>query len=502
MGGAAKDPNVQEPEGFVEKFTILGKAPRELWLIYFAKICETAAYALVNAGLMLHLINDLGYSDQGAGGFVGVWATVISLFTFLVGSLSDAIGIRKTLIFSFALCVVTRVAVALIGDPLLTPIFGLMPMTLGVAMTIPVMVAGARRFTSPRQRSIGFSLLYVVMNVGFLIAGWLYDYVRNAMGEDGTFGLLGLELTVYQTIFFISAGFTLAGLLPVMLAMRRGVEMFDDGVRVDPATEGEVSTEGGPLQVFWASMVKTGKILSEVFGEKAFYRFLLLVGLVVGVRMVFYHMHYTLPVWADREMGYGARFGRAWGVINPALIVVLTPIVGALAQKVASFRMIIIGTTISSITVFLLVLPADTFVGLSGGALESVLKVFLRVDGDLSPLYFNLCLFAALFSIGEAIWSPRLYEYTASVAPKGREATYMSLSLLPMFLAKLTVGPVAGVLLDAYCPAEGARESTMLWLVIAVMAVFSPVSILLFKGVITKQRTPDPGDEDGAEVTA
>ena len=30
------------------------------------------------------------------------------------------------------------------------------------------------------------------------------------------------------------------------------------------------------------------------------------------------------------------------------------------------------------------------------------------------------CLFAALFSIGEAIWSPRLYEYTASVAPKGR----------------------------------------------------------------------------------
>ena len=95
------------PDGFVEKFTVLKSAPRELWLVYFGKVMETAAYGLFNMGLMLYLINDLEYSDEGAGTFVGIWATLIALFTFLVGSLSDAVGVRKTLIFSFALCVGT-----------------------------------------------------------------------------------------------------------------------------------------------------------------------------------------------------------------------------------------------------------------------------------------------------------------------------------------------------------------------------------------------------------
>ena len=488
-GGAATD----APAGFIAKFAVLGSAPRELWLVYFGKICETAAYGLVNASLMLYLINELGYSDEGAGGFVGIWATVISAFTFLVGSLSDAIGIRKTLIFSFALCAITRALAAVIGHPILTPVLALMPMTLGVAMTIPVMVAGARRYTGPRQRSIGFALLYVVMNVGFLIAGWLYDRIRSAMGVDGTFNLLGLELSVYETIFLIAAGFTTLGLAITLVGLRRGVEVNDAGETIiDPATEGEMDgNEGGTIAFVKTAIVKTGRILAEVTKEKAFYRFLLLVALVVGVRMVFYHMHYTLPVWADREMGFGSRFGTAWGVINPALIIVLTPIVGALSQRISSFTMLLVGTFISSATVFLLVLPPETFSFLVPTAFGDFLRWFLKIDGDLSPLYVNLVLFSIAFSVGEAIWSPRLYEYTASVAPKGREATYMSLSLLPMFVAKLLVGPLAGVLLDAYCPAEGARQSTALWLVVGGMAVFSPVAMLALRRVITRSPAED-----------
>ena len=500
MAHMAGDVSQDAPEGVIARFAVLKSAPRELWLIYLAKISETTAYALVNASLMLYLINELGYSDEGAGGFVGVWATVISAFVFLVGSLSDAIGIRKTLIFSFTLCVVTRVLAAVIGHPVLTPIVALMPMALGVAMTIPVMVAGARRYTSPRQRSIGFALLYVVMNVGFLIAGWLYDRIRYWMGEYGTFEIpvVGLELSVYETIFLISAVFTLVGLIPMLLLLRTGVEATDEGTVIDPAGEGEIDTDAGIVSYVGRAMAKTVGILAEVFKEKAFYRFLLLVALVVGVRMVFYHMHYTLPVWADREMGYGSRFGTAWGVINPAFIIVLTPIVGALAQKVSSYKMIIVGTSICALTTFLLVLPLDTFAGLADTFVGDLLRWVLSVDGDLSPLYINLVLFAMAFSVGEAIWSPRLYEYTAAVAPKGREATYMSLSLLPMFVAKLTVGPLAGVLLDAYCPMEGARSSWILWSVVAGMAVFSPLTMILLKKVITGGT---PAAED-AEVPA
>ena len=172
---------------------------------------ETAAYGLFNMGLMLYLMNDLQFSDEGAGSFVGVWATIIALFTFLVGSLSDAVGIRRTLIFSFALCMVTRALTALIGDPFFAPLLGLIPMTLGVAMTIPVMVAATRRFTNQAQRSMAFSLLYVLMNVGFVIAGKLFDVVRGAMGQDGRLQLGPFDLSVYESIFMLASAFTLLG---------------------------------------------------------------------------------------------------------------------------------------------------------------------------------------------------------------------------------------------------------------------------------------------------
>ena len=57
-----------------------------------------------------------------------------------------------------------------------------------------------------------------------------------------------------------------------------------------------------------------------------------------------------------------------------------------------------------------------------------------------------LVMFIVILSIGEALWSPRLYEYTAMIAPKGREGTYMALASAPNFAAKLAVGGLSGTL--------------------------------------------------------
>ncbi|MBW2733087.1 MAG: MFS transporter [Deltaproteobacteria bacterium] len=487
-------PKTSPPEGILSRFLVLRSAPRELWLVYYGKVMETVAYALCNMGLMLYLINDLQFSDQGAGTFVGIWATAFSLATFLVGSLSDALGIRKTLIFSFGACIVFRTLSALIGDPLLSPVLGLMPMAFAAAMTLPVMVAATRRFTSKEQSSMGFALLYVFMNIGFAISGKVFDWVRATMGKDGTFTMpiIGAELSVYETIFLLSACFTLGGLLPLFLGLREGAEMPDEGdtVVIHPVK----TSSSGALETLREVLRETGRILTEVFREPNFYRFLLFLSLVVGVRLVFYHMHYTLAPYADRELGYGSRFGTAWGVLNPLMIIVLTPIVGAVAQKVSSYKMIVVGTSFCALSCFMLVLPNDTFIGLAGSWVEGGLKWFLAIDGDFGSLYYNLIVFAFLFSIGEAIWTPRLYEYTATVAPKGRESTYMGLSMLPLFFGKLIAGPMSGVLLGRYCPVDGVRRSSSLWLVVTLMAVASPVSILLLKNVVKPRETSMESD--------
>jgi len=57
----------------------------------------------------------------------------------------------------------------------------------------------------------------------------------------------------------------------------------------------------------------------------------------------------------------------------------------------------------------------------------------------------------------------------------------MAMSYLPFFLAKLAVGMFSGRLLDAYCPAEGPRDSQTLWLIIALMTVTTPLGLCLFR---------------------
>jgi hypothetical protein len=149
------------------------------------------------------------------------------------------------------------------------------------------------------------------------------------------------------------------------------------------------------------------------------------------------------------------------------------------------------------------------------------------------------------FSIGEAIWSPRLYQYTAAIAPKGKEGSYMALSLLPYFVAKLVVGMLSGRMLHRFCPdddvlakqylvekldhpaasleglnkeevltvladkmdyayEEGSilaqdfglwqilhdaypRESQTLWLIVAIMAIGCPIGIVLLRKVIASR---------------
>lgn len=97
-----------------------------------------------------------------------------------------------------------------------------------------------------------------------------------------------------------------------------------------------------------------------------------------------------------------------------------------------------------------------------------------------------------MLSIGEAIWSPRLYDYTMSVAKEGREGTYGALSSAPLFLAKLPVGFMSGYLLKEYCPEEGERRSKMMWFIIGASTVSSPILMSIFWKYIS-YKDPDEG---------
>lgn len=473
VGPAAAEPSL------LDKLLVLRGAPRELWVVYLVKLLEIVAYGLMLGTTVLWLSSDLGYDDAGAGDVYTWWSTAISIVTLLAGSLTDTIGIKRSFLLGAWACVGSRAVLATADSGWIAIPFGLMPSAIGIALAVPVMTAAVKAYSTPAQRSMAFSIFYSLMNVGFAIAGWIFDGTRQSLGEHGTLPLAGFHFSTYQVIFGIAFLFSVPGVLLTKAFMREGLEQNEDGVWV---ARGESGNRGSVLASMRETAVKTVQLFASVWGEKTFYKFLGFLGLVVGTRLVFYHMHATFPKFAIRELGEGAPVGQLWGVLNPVLIVVLVPLVGALSGRIASYTMVLFGTAICAAASFLLCIDPAHFQGLADGWLgDLIAHRWLGVEGPVNPWYVSIALFAALMSVGEAFWSPRLYEYTAAIAPKGQEGSYMALSLLPYFVAKFGVGILSGRLLAAYVPETGPRDPTTLWLIVALMAAVCPIGLLLFR---------------------
>jgi dipeptide/tripeptide permease len=156
--------------------------------------------------------------------------------------------------------------------------------------------------------------------------------------------------------------------------------------------------------------------------------------------------------------------------------------------------MVIFGSFIAAGSVFIMTMPTQWFQPLADGWLGDFIgHSWLGLKGSVNPYYVMILLFVLFLSIGEAFYSPRLYEYTAAIAPKGQEASYMAMSYLPFFLAKLAVGPLSGALLTWFCPATGPRHSATLWLIIGLSTMLAPIGFLVFQRFI---RVHEAGRED------
>ena len=188
--------------GFLAKFTVLKGAQRELWLTFLIKLLIYTAYSVTNKTMALWLSKDLGFSDQAAGALVGwVWAPAMTVFTLLAGSLTDAIGLRRTFFLGVAICTVARSVMAVTTNPALALVCGVLPLAVGEALGTPVLLAATRRYSTTAQRSISFSIIYMVMNIAYAAAGWIFDYVRHL---DLRVSIGGFEPTMHQQLFIVS----------------------------------------------------------------------------------------------------------------------------------------------------------------------------------------------------------------------------------------------------------------------------------------------------------
>lgn len=488
--------------GLLSKFAVLRNALPELWIVFAIKIVGIVAYKLMNATWTLWLSYNLGFSDEAAGFLVGAWATLMTLTTVLVGSLTDAIGLRRAFLLGVWICVIARAVLTFVTVPWIAIGFGMIPLAIGEALGTPVMVAAVRRYSTTAQRSISFSLSYAFMNVGFWLGAEIFDYARHHIGEHGTFvlGLPGLvaslQVSTYQTLFLCSLLFELVLVPLIYFGIREGVEATDEGVVITPPQRkyAGTGTVSALLRLVGDTLDETARIFAGLWRQPGFYKFLAFLSLAAFVRLIFLQMDYLYPKFGIRELGEGSPIMRLYA-LNSILIIFLVPLVGALTQRVSAYTMACYGSAVAAASVFIMVLPTAWFAPLADGWLgDFVGHWYLRLGPDvpIHPYYVMIFFFMVLLSIGESIYSPRLYEYAAAIAPKGQEGSYMALSYLPFFVAKLCTAMLSGVLLAKFCPEVGPRDSATMWLIIALITAVAPIGLFALRRYI---RVPEAGRE-------
>ena len=473
--------------GFIAKFTVLKGAQRELWLTFLIKFFIYPAYSVTNKTMVLWLSKDLGFSDQASGALVGwVWAPAMTVFTLLAGSITDAIGLRRTFFLGVAICTVARSVMVVTTIPSLALACGVLPLAVGEALGTPVLLAATRRYSTTAQRSISFSIIYAIMNVGYLAAGYLFDYVRQL---NLHVSLFGFEPSSYQQLFVVSLIFEIV-LFPVIYFLRRGAEATDGGPVID-----ETSRNRGTS--FWKetgatvrkSAIDTAQLFRRLMGQSAFHRLLVFFLFIGFLKAIFLQLDYVFPKFGIRELGLNAPVGKIAN-INAIMIIILAPIVGGLTQRFASYRIVVIGAVICAVGVFIMALPTEWFqTAASSGVGEWLGRVYFGVHGNLHPYYIMSALYLIVFSVGEAFYSPRVYEYAAGIAPKGQEASYASLAYLPFLVGKILVG-AGGWLLAAFVPEHGPRHPATMWLIFALAASVAPIGLVSLRRYI---RVPEAG---------
>ncbi len=475
--------------GFLAKFTVLKGAQRELWLTFLIKFLIYTAYSVTNKTIVLWLSKDLGFSDQAAGALVGwAWAPAMTVFTLLAGSLTDAIGLRRTFFLGVAICTVARTVMVVTTIPSLALTCGVLPLAIGEALGTPVLLAATRRYSTVAQRSISFSIIYVVMNIGYVAAGWIFDYVRQL---NFRVSLFGFEPSTYQQLFIVSLIFEIV-LFPVIYFLRRGAEANNGGPVINESRSAAPAFWSGIGATVRQSAIDTGHLFRRLIAQSGFYQLLVFFLFIGFLKAIFLQMDYVFPKFGIRELGLDAPVGKL-SAINSIVIILLVPIVGALTQKFAAYRMVVIGGVICAAGVFIMALPTQWFQPAANGVIGRWLgHGYLRLHGSIHPYYIMAALYLIVFSVGEAFYSPRVYEYAAAIAPKGQEASYGSLAYLPFLVGKILVG-AGGWLLAAFCPEHGPRHSGTMWLIFALAASVGPIGLVVFRRYI---RIPEAGRQD------
>jgi POT family proton-dependent oligopeptide transporter len=392
--------------------------PPVFWVANSIEIFERFAYYGIYMGFGIYL-EHLGYS-KGDLGFI---QTVFLGFSYLIplfsGTFADKYGFKKMLIVSY-LAYLPSILLLIVTKSFSG--IALTMLTIGFAAGIfkPLVSATVRATTDSTNKTVGFGIFYMMVNVGASFGPLVMGKLR-AMSWDYVFytaaATIGIMFLI--TVFFYK----------------------------EPKRE----IEG-------ISLSQKFKDIITAFSDGKFALFIFLLG--VFFWLPFWAFFNVLAVYVNDFMNTAGLYNSVKSILGTGITNILSRQEGGIwkinAEAIShdGYIIIIFQVLISKIFEKRPALPSFMF-GLFVAAIGFII-LGIAVIGPNALVFLGIFLFA----IGEMISSPRIQEYIMWIAPKEKAGLYMGTSFLATFIGAFLSGIVYTGMLGTF-QEMGHPEYTM-----------------------------------------
>lgn len=461
------------PEAKTNSKLFKTKFSSAFWVANSVELLERLAYYAVFIVITLYLSNIWGFSDIEAGAISGVFSATLYLLPLFSGAYADKIGFRKAIIVAFLLLTIGYLGLGVLPTLLesaelvsygktttftgldesylrwsIVPVMAFI--VLGGSFIKSVISGTVARETTSENRARGYSIFYMMVNIGAFTGKTVVDPLRKSLGDQGL---------VYLNYF--SASMTLMALIAVIMFYKSAGK---------PAGEGK-------------SFGQIGRDMIKVLSNG---RLLALILIISGFWMIQSQMYATMPKYVIRMIGDGATPGW-YANVNPLVVFVLVNFITSFMKKRTALTSMIIG---------MLIIPFSALVMSFGNQLSADTIL------GMHPVAFMMIIGIAMQAVAECFISPRFLEYFSLQAPKGQEGLYLGFSHLHSFFSYLFAFGLSGFLLDRYCPdprgfsspeafAAATQHAHYIWYVFVGIGLISAFALLIYGRLTVKELKKD-----------
>ncbi|MGC4047560.1 MAG: oligopeptide:H+ symporter [Armatimonas sp.] len=181
---------------------MMNRHPKGLYVLFFTEMWERFGFYLLSALMIFYLTERMQFSEQRAAGWVGNYMALVYLAPFFGGLIADRwLGYRRAVLIGAALLSVGYFTLAL--DSSLGLYLSVFFLVLGNGLFKPNISTQVGMLYPPgdRRRDAAFSIFYLGINLGALVAPFLGELVRQRWGFPAAFAVAGVGMIVSMVIF-------------------------------------------------------------------------------------------------------------------------------------------------------------------------------------------------------------------------------------------------------------------------------------------------------------